>query len=250
MFSFFRKKTTPESHIGPKELLCDMHSHLLPGIDDGAKTMDDSIRLIRGMYDLGYRHLITTPHIFKEYYPNTTAIIQEKLSLVRETLKNEGMDITIEAAAEYYLDEHFEALLANDDLLTFGNRHILIEMSFFAPYPRLHETIFQLRTKGYRPIMAHPERYTYYASQFDQYEQIKNYGCALQINWLSLSGYYGKIVKDIAKKLLEQQWVDFVGTDLHHEQHLQGLGKLFASDEWQQLLSKQALQNASLFSAV
>ncbi|MCC7246643.1 MAG: hypothetical protein IT269_13250 [Saprospiraceae bacterium] len=226
-----------------------MHSHLLPGIDDGAPTIADSIRLIRGLYDLGYRHLITTPHVFKEYYPNTPAIIREKLTEVQAALKEEGINITIEAAAEYYLDEHFEVLMQNDDLLTFGRRHVLIEMSFYAPYPRLHETIFQLCTKGYKPILAHPERYTYYATQFEQYEQIKNYGCALQINWLSLNGHYGKVVKDLARKLREKQWVDFIGTEMHHDQHLQGLGRLTKSDEWQNLLSKQAFQNSVLIPA-
>lgn len=223
-----------------------MHAHLLPGIDDGAQTMEDTLRLVQDLKALGYHHLIATPHIFKEHYPNTSTIVRQKLAEVRAALAAANVDITLEAAAEYYLDEHFEDLLEQGDLLTFGNKHLLVEMSFYAPYPRLHEVVFALRTKGYRPILAHPERYGYYAAQFDQFEQIKNYGCELQVNLLSLSGYYGKSTKTLAHKLLDAGLVDYIGTDMHHAQHATAAKAFVQRDEWHKILSKHRFKNDEL----
>ncbi len=235
MFSLFKKNIAAPADFG--HLHTDMHSHLLPGIDDGAPDMETSLQLIRAMQDMGYQRLITTPHIFKDYYPNTPEIILGKLAEVRLAIAAAGISIQLDAAAEYFLDEHFETALQAGTLLTLPGNHVLVEMSFLAPYPKLHQTLFDMQTRGYHPILAHPERYLYYAGDLEQFDQIRQYGCALQVNLLSLSGYYGKPVKSLALKLLEKGWVDYLGTDLHHDRHttsLQGaeLGRILTGYEF------------------
>jgi len=221
LFNFFHKKPAPAAHFG--FLGVDMHSHILPGIDDGAPDMETSMQLIRGLQDMGFRKLIATPHIYKELYPNTVQTIRNALALVHTSVKEAGIDVEIDAAAEYFLDEHFEELLARDELLTLPDRHILIEMSFMAPYPKLNEIVFQLCTKGYKPILAHPERYLYYADHPEQFERIRDFGCKLQVNTLSLSGYYGKPSQKLAQRLIEAGLISFLGTDLHHHRHHENL---------------------------
>ncbi len=220
-----------------------MHAHFLPGIDDGAPDLETSLRLIRSMQEMGYRKLIATPHIYKELYPNTIETIHQALSRVHIAANEANMDIPIEAAAEYFLDEHFEQLLAADQLLTLPDRHVLIEMSFMAPYPKLHEIVFQLCTKGYQPILAHPERYMYYADDMEQFEQIRHYGCKLQLNLLSLSGYYGKPVQKLGQQLLQQGWVSFLGTDLHHDRHEMNLKNSLKDSRLMRQLEQTEFEN-------
>jgi len=241
LFSLFKKR--PVSSIDFGFLGVDMHSHILPGIDDGAPDLETSMALIRGLQEMGYHRLIATPHIYKELYPNTIETIQNALSLVHTAIHDAGMDMQVDAAAEYFLDDHFEWLLAQDQLLTLPNRHILIEMSFMAPYSKLHEIVFQLCTKGYQPILAHPERYLYYANDLEQFEQIRHYGCKLQVNLLSLSGYYGKPIQKLGHQLLQQQWVDFLGTDVHHQRHQEHLKNSLKDARLMQTIERMAFQN-------
>jgi tyrosine-protein phosphatase YwqE len=224
----------------------DMHAHLLPGIDDGAKDMEDSLRLIRGMQNLGYQKLITTPHVYQEFYPNTHKDIQIALAEVRKALAEAEIDIEIEAAAEYFMDEHFDELLEADDLLTFGDNQVLVEISFFAEPPGLEETFFKLRTKGYRPILAHPERYMYLAREPERFTRFREMGVQLQLNALSLSGHYGPEVKKLARLLLQEGQYSFIGSDLHHQAHLEKLPRAFKVKE----LIGYRFQNNSLLDTV
>lgn len=205
--------------------------------------METSLRLIRQMQEMGYRRLVATPHIYKELYPNSPDTILPALVQVQSALKEADMEIPIQAAAEYFLDEHFEHLLAKDEILTLPDRHVLIEMSFMAPYPKLHEIVFQLCTKGYRPILAHPERYLYYADDLEQYEQIRQYGCKLQLNLLSLSGYYGKPSQRLAQQMLGQGWVSFLGTDLHHDRHASHLQQMLKDSRLMRQLEQTEFEN-------
>jgi tyrosine-protein phosphatase YwqE len=197
-----------------------MHSHLLPGIDDGAPTLEESLSLIRQLQALGYQKLITTPHIYTEFYPNTSAIIQEKLALVRQACTEVGINIPIDAAAEYFMDDHFASLLETGDLLPIWDNLILVEMSFMGAPPQLEEYIFRLQTKGFVPVLAHPERYTFMHQNLRQYERLKDMGCKFQLNLLSLTGYYDKSIMQVSEKLLKKGWIDLLGTDLHHQRHL------------------------------
>jgi protein-tyrosine phosphatase len=247
MFEFLFKsgKVTPDLSF----ILVDMHSHLLPGLDDGLKEMDDTIQFISSLYDLGYRKLICTPHILSDLYPNTKQTILPKLHQVREALNKAGVAMRIEAAAEYMMDHEFFEVIHNvkkEDLLTINNQYILVEMSYLAPSPNVEEIIFTLRMLGLTPILAHPERYSYYHHSFDQYERFKELGCKLQVNILSLSGGYGPYVKKSAEKLFKNKMVDFVGTDMHHNKHLTMLQAIAARRDFHELIARAELLNKRL----
>lgn len=223
-----------------------MHSHLVPGIDDGSPDLETSLQLIRQLRQLGFQRLITTPHVMIDLYPNTRDSILRAAEPLQEALQKQSIPVQLEVAAEYLLDDHFKQLLKTEPLLTFADQRLLVEMSFFAPSPGLHETLFELQTKGYQPVLAHPERYLYYRADFEQYHQLKNYGCRFQINLLSLIGYYGKPVREVAWKLVKQDLVDYVGTDLHHQQHADKLKEAFQTEKVQAFLRQYALKNNDL----
>ncbi|MCW3115618.1 MAG: hypothetical protein JWR18_4014 [Segetibacter sp.] len=248
MFNFFKKSgklVEPDlSFIG-----IDMHSHLLPGIDDGLQELETSVSFIRDLKELGYKKLVCTPHILSDLYPNTPETILPKLELVREALKIANIDIQVDAAAEYMIDHMFSELLAKskkEDLLTIAGDYILVEMSYLSPSPNFEQTIFDLRMLGLQPILAHPERYSYYHHQFEQYERFKDLGCKLQVNLLSLSGGYGPYVKKTAEKLFKNDMVDFLGTDMHHDRHLAMLKNLATKKEFYELVSSAVLLNNTL----
>jgi protein-tyrosine phosphatase len=223
---FFKKKEIPLSDFFSKGFV-DIHSHLLPGIDDGAKDLEDSISLIQKMASYGIKNFITTPHILGDIYPNTPEIIKNKLQEVRaELLKRNMTDITIDAAAEYMLDEQFSAIIENGEILTLKDNFVLVEMSYFSPPINLYDILFQLQLKGYKPVLAHPERYNSYHNNFEQYHKLKTAGCLFQLNLLSLTEQYGKGVQKTAEKLLKENMYDFVGTDTHHQMHLELLRKI------------------------
>lgn len=225
----------------------DIHSHLIPGIDDGAPDLETSLTLIKGLQDLGFKKLITTPHIMADLYPNTPEIIQDGLTKVREALKAENIDIEIDAAAEYLMDEGFADKIAAGNLLTLGDNYVLVEMSFISPPPNVEQLLFQLQTKGYRPIMAHPERYSYYGGDLAKYERLKERGCLLQLNLLSLTGYYGPDVRRVATKMLKAGLFDLTGTDLHHNRHLNALQALLQDNRAAALLEGYKWRNKEVF---
>ena len=223
---FLKKKNIPLNEFFPEGFV-DIHSHLLPGIDDGAKDLNNSIALIQKMHSYGIKNFITTPHVLGDIYPNSSQIIKEKLNLVQNELVKLGVDdININAAAEYMLDEQFSKRLFNDDILTLKDNFILVEMSYFnAPY-NLFEILFEIQLKGYKPILAHPERYIYYHNDINNFHKLKKAGCLFQLNLLSLTPQYGKNVQKISSKLLQENMYDFVGTDTHHQNHLELLKEI------------------------
>ena len=135
-------------------------------------------------------------------------------------------DVTINAAAEYMMDEQFSDLLEKGDILTLKDNYILVEMSYFSPPINLFEILFQIQLKGYKPILAHPERYNSYHNNFEVYYKLKKAGCLFQLNLLSLTEQYGKFVTKTAEKLIKENLYDFVGTDTHHKNHLNLLQKI------------------------
>ncbi len=246
MFEFFTKKNR-SSVLDFSAIGVDIHSHLIPGIDDGAKTMEDSLILIKKLQELGFKEIITTPHTYSDYYPNTSAIILNGLEKLRAALKENNIDIPVSAASEYYLDDHFESLLNANDILTLDGKHVLVEMSFFAAPPKLFQYLFKIQTKGYKPVLAHPERYSFYEGDLKKYEALKEAGCLFQLNALSVAGYYGPLVQGDAQKLLKAGLIDLIGTDMHHERHAETLKKSVNSAEMQKLLGNIQINNA-LFS--
>ena len=223
--SLFSKFQSKPQAIDFSSLVTDMHSHLLPGIDDGAKTIEDSIHLIRSLNELGFKKIITTPHIMSDYYKNTPEIIHKGLDEVRVALKREKIPVSISAAAEYYVDDGFVKKLETEKLLTFGDNYLLFEISYINCPENINEIIFRMQVLGYKPIMAHPERYPFWYSNFDQYKHFRDNGVLLQVNTNSLGGYYGYEAKKIAEKLIDNEMVDLLGTDTHHLKHIQGLQK-------------------------
>ena len=211
-------------------LAADMHSHLLPGLDDGAETLEHSLDLLRALRDLGYRKLVMTPHIMGDFYKNTPEGIRAALKLLREAAAAAGLhDVALECAAEYYLDEFLGRKLADGtEMLTFGGdkRYLLFETSYMNEPLNLFEIIFEMKAQGYQPVLAHPERYTYLYGRFAEIEKMRrDYGVLLQVNLNSLAGYYSPAAKKVAEQLIDGALVDFVGTDTHHLRHTDTLAK-------------------------
>ena len=222
MFSIFRKK--PETSADLSALYCDMHSHLIPGIDDGSPDMDTSIKLIEGLIRLGYRKIITTPHIMWDMYKNTNQIIQSGWEKLCDELERRKMAVEFYAAAEYFMDDHFAMLLDREEpLLTLKDNLVLVEFSFVKEPTDFKQLIFNMQIRGYQPVLAHPERYLYFGANKEWYDTIKDTGCLFQVNILSLSGYYGKAPMDLAHYLVKQKYINLLGTDLHNSNHIEGL---------------------------
>ena len=247
MFNLFNKKQKPDWRGGLSHLKTDMHSHLLSGIDDGSPDLATSIMLIKGLIELGYSKLITTPHIYTDLYPNNKQTILQAYDLLKGELIKEQITIDIQPAAEYFIDEIFAASLQKgEELLPIKNNMVLVEISFVSPPRELNHVIFDMVTGGYQPIIAHPERYAYYHHQKDIYEQFKHQGCLIQVNMLSLIGYYGKQIQDAAIYLAKNGMIDLIGTDLHHGRHLAQLQSPEMIDTVQRLLSNCTLLNSTL----
>jgi len=244
---FFKKKKPVSDKADYSRLHTDVHSHLLPGIDDGSQNMETSIRLIKGMKELGYKKLITTPHIMWDMYKNTREIILEKLQEVQSRLNEEKPEIEIAVAAEYFIDDHVEELLKQKEpLLSFGDKMVLVEFSMASPPFDLKEVLFEMQLQGYQPVIAHPERYIYLEQNKDFYSELKDTGCLFQVNALSLSGYYGRSVSELANYLCKKKYYDLVGTDLHHSRHLDALKNPSVISSLNKLQDICSIQNQSL----
>jgi len=226
--------------------LVDIHSHLIPGIDDGSKSMSESIALITRLKELGFKKLIITPHTMSDKYPNTTAIIKNGLANVKKELKKKNIDIEIEVASEYFLDKHFLNLLKNKDLLTFGDNYLLFELSYTSKPIFLESAIFEMISAGYKPVLAHPERYIFMHKNFDEYKWLKRKGLLFQINLNSFSGYYSKEVQKVANKLAEEGLIDFIGSDTHKQRQLDHLEKNLHSKVIDKIFKNNTILNESL----
>jgi protein-tyrosine phosphatase len=229
-------------------IFVDMHSHLIPNIDDGSKSLDESVELVQKLKTLGYKKLITSPHIIGDLYKNTPEIILSGLTELKKRLAADNINIEIEAAAEYYLDEWFiEKLNNGEKLMTFGNNYVLFETSFMNEPAHLHQAIFLMRTLGYTPVLAHPERYVYLYQNFSEFKKIYDMDVLFQMNLNSLAGYYSKAAKQFAEKLIDNNMVDFVGTDCHGVRHLNVLQET-KSTAYYRKLAKLNIRNNSLLS--
>lgn len=245
MFKLFSKSSS--SIPDYSRLAVDMHSHLLPGIDDGSPNLDTSLELIRRMMKLGFKKFITTPHIMWEMYKNTPEIVNRKLDLLREEVLKAGINVEINAAAEYFLDEHVENLMATKQkLLTVFDNMVLVEFSLANQPFNIKEVLFELSMQGYQPIIAHPERYIYFEQAKDFYDELKEAGYYFQLNINSLSGYYGKSAEKLAQYLIKKDYYNFLGSDLHHFRHLEALSNPIITNQLQKLLDSGKIMNPKL----
>src|SRR5690606_14328441 len=175
---------------------------------------------------LGYQRIITTPHIMSDAFRNTPEGIRAKLTELNTYLKERGIEIEISAAAEYYLDESlFRMIETNAPMLTFGDRYLLFETNFMTEPFNLKEFIFLATTKGYKLILAHPERYLYLQGNLEKVQDLLDRGVLMQMNISSLTGYYSKTVQQMAFKLIDRGMIHWLGSDCHHLQHTQLLRK-------------------------
>jgi tyrosine-protein phosphatase YwqE len=226
-------------------LQVDVHSHFIPGIDDGAKTMEDSLTLIKAMADFGYRKVITTPHVMSDFFRNSPETILGGLDRVRTALKENGYSIEIDAAAEYYYDYELESKIGKESLLTFGDRYLLFEVSYVNAPDNLDQLIFNLQSNGYQPVLAHPERYPFWFRDFSTFEKLKDKGVLFQLNINSLTGYYSPATKKVAEQMIDKGWYEFAGTDCHHAGHVALLHKAKMSGYLAKLIASGKLLNAT-----
>jgi len=224
----------------------DMHSHLVPAVDDGVNTLDETMQCLRQYAEWGIRGVISTPHISQDYYPNTRDQLLAAAQPIEQAIAAENLPLTFTVAAEYLLDEHFYDLLQKRELLSFGpNQYVLIETGWASAPLQFESYLFSLQQKGYTPVLAHPERYRYYHEDIDKLLVLQEKGCLFQLNLLSLTGRYGKAVQHMAQHLLKAKTIQFIGSDLHRPADLAALPGAFTSSLYP-LLLQQPLLNASL----
>ena len=217
MFNWFKKNNRENLPT----LTVDMHSHLLPGLDDGVATLEDAEQIILSLIELGYRRIITTPHVMSDAYRNTPEIILDKLEILRKHLQERNIEINISAAAENYLDEAlFKMVETQQPLLTFGQKYLLFETNFLTEPFNLKEFIFLATTKGYKLVLAHPERYLYLQNNLPKVQDLLDRGVLMQMNISSLTGYYSRPVQQMAFKLVDRGMIHWLGSDCHHLQHI------------------------------
>lgn len=245
MFGLFSKsKKQPQETFDYDFVSVDMHSHVLPGIDDGAQTVEESAVLIREMMGLGVKKIIATPHIMADYYKNNATTINDALHRLKEHLKAEDINIPIQAAAEHYFDEFFVKLIDNNELMLINDTYVLFELAFTSKPPNLIYTVQKITDKGLIPILAHPERYPYLTLQ--EAESMRSWGCRIQMNTISLTGYYGKEVKKSAEALIDAGLVDFISSDMHHPRHAQAFKNALQTPYLKKLKDEGKLLNQEL----
>ena len=246
MLKWFSKKKI-ELELDPLDfsvLKTDIHSHFIPGIDDGSPDMETTISLIKEMQGLGFKKVITTPHVMSDFYKNTSDIILKGLTDIRSELKVQNINMEIEAAAEYYIDYDFEQKIGKEKFLTFGDNYILVELSFMEAPKNLFDIIFKLQLEGYKVVLAHPERYAFFT--LDDYEELVNRGVLLQINWLSIIGYYSPQIEQKTKDLIAADMVSFIGSDCHNMNHAELYKKCQTKKAWHDLNNSSKLLNNTL----
>lgn len=225
----------------------DMHSHLLPGIDDGSPDLATSVKLIEGLRELGFKKIITTPHIMQDMYPNKRDDILQGYEALKKHLVAENINVEIEAAGEYFLDDNLKKLLADKEpLLTFGDNLVLVEFSMASEPFDLKELLFEMEMQNYRPVIAHPERYIYHERNKVFFENLKIAGCLFQLNIMALAGAYGKTVHELARYFIKHQYYELAGTDLHNEQQLAYLHNPSIVHGLKELIDSGKLMNPGL----
>ncbi|TDQ17153.1 tyrosine-protein phosphatase YwqE [Algoriphagus boseongensis] len=244
---FLKKKPEVVEELDLSWLGADMHSHLIPGIDDGSKTMEESLHLLQRMEGFGLKKVITTPHIMSEYYRNTPEIIKLGLEDLRKAAKAANIQLEIDAAAEYYMDEIFlEKVKDGEELLTFGDKYILVETGFINKPQMLLDIIFHLEMAGYKPVLAHPERYQYLLVDKKLQEELIERRLIFQVNLLSLTGFYSRPVKDFGEMLIDSGAVTFLGTDCHNPRYLDMLATLPKNQKFYSKIKEMNWVNSQL----
>ena len=234
MFNFFKKKHEPKTLF----YHTDVHCHLLPGVDHGSPDIETSLHLLNREMDMGINHIIATSHVTKNTFENTPETLRPAYDKLQEAVKNAGMDMKIDLSAEYRIDDFSMAQFKNNIFLLFPNRHILLENAFQQEILGMDELMFDMQLKDITPILAHPERYDYYARKKSRYTTLHNAGVLFQINILSFTGYFGEGAKQTAHWLLEHDYIDFLGSDMHNESHADIIHDFIGTKEYRKLAER------------
>jgi tyrosine-protein phosphatase YwqE len=243
----FGKKDRSVVSTGPfvNPLQVEFHSHLIPGVDDGVETIEQSLEILENFHKIGMRKVITTPHIMSDFYKNGPENLIPIRDQLRERLAEMNIPLELEVAAEYMVDDGFDKKIESGNLLTFGpkKKHILIELPFMSEPNNLKKVLFELQISGYQPILAHPERYMYMGNNRTRYEELKEQGILFQLNLLSILGYYSKPVQESALFLIDKGMVDLVGSDTHHIRHFSLLPEVFETKYFRKVCELELLNN-------
>jgi protein-tyrosine phosphatase len=253
MFGLFKKKEEISVQIEWSNIGLDFHSHLIPAVDDGSSCIEETLEILEFIKSLGFQYIYTSPHIMGEGYKNTKSGLTEHFKNLQSDTRIQNLNLDLGIIAEYFLDEEFEKLLNNDELLTFGKKHILIETSMNYDFPFVKNYIYKLIKKGYNPILAHPERYKYIFSEkdyIDIYERYKDLGCEFQLNLFSLVGLYGDKIKSVAEDLIKNNMYDYVSSDIHKAGQLKLYEELNKSIFLERLIKSGNLKNNELLESI
>jgi len=238
MFNIFQRKSKKDAKLF---YTTDVHSHILPGVDHGSQSVEESLEMLQAQLDMGISHVMCTSHVTAETFENTP----ESLTAAYEELKNaiarEGLPINIYVSAEYRIDEYWTQEYEAGHLLPLPGNHVLLENSFAQELIGIDNMMFELQVKGYRPILAHPERYRYYNDRRDRYKTLHNASVKFQINILSLAGYFGKGARERALWLIQNNLCDMLGSDMHNMEHAQIIKEYIGSRDWRKLCEKYNL---------
>lgn len=248
MFLFkniFRKKKL-KSPVDLSVVEVDMHSHVLPGIDDGAEDISTAVRMVNRLAGLGFRKLITSPHIMADIYNNTPNTVLKAKNELKQRLKEENVSTEITAIAEYMLDEGLVAHSEKFDMLTFGNNHILVELPYYNEPPNINESIFQLQLKGYKVVLAHPERYVYWYNDLSKFESLRARDVLFQLNILTFANAYSFPSREIANYLIKREMIDFIGSDLHDERQYKLIEEALYEPSLARLIESGNIKNKML----
>lgn len=218
----------------------DVHSHLLPGLDDGVKTYEEALEILRFFDQIGLEKVITTPHIYTDVYPNSERSILERFLILEEKMVEQGIKLKLEVAAEYFVDQQFlNQIKSGADLMTWGENYILIETAFYNKPILFGEVIFSLKARGLTPVLAHPERYHFLDGDLSWVREQAQSGVLLQVNTMSLVGTYGPTAQKLAQKLLKESLVSFLGSDIHRASQIPLLKRALNKNVRQTLLNDQ-----------
>ena len=216
VFSIFSKKKEPVT----LPVTTDIHCHILPGVDDGSPDIATSVQLVERMQQWGIKRIIASPHITESTFENTPDILDRALGELQDELTRRGNDLVLSRSSENRIDDYFRAMLDKGMITPMPDDYLLVECSFIQEPWEMDRFLYDLKIKGYRPVLVHPERYFYYHGHNGaRYAHLHDSGTLFQINVLSLAGAYGKTEKKMAEELIARGYVDFIGTDLHNSNH-------------------------------
>lgn len=227
MFNFFHKKPSPD-----ESRLCfstDIHCHVLPGVDDGSPDLETSLALVEAQERMGIKRVFASPHVTLGVFENTPETIAGPREELRKALAEKGVSVELNNHAEYRIDDFSLAQIDSPQVMKLPGDYVMIENPFSSEPGLLDKIVFDLQVKGFRPVLAHPERYSYYYRRPERYQQLHDAGLLFQVNVLSLAEAYGKEQRKTGEYLIDKSLVDFLGTDMHNMRHVEIIDRYLRS---------------------